>query len=67
MREFLEIHIDNATKHLFYTFHRGKKISEIWWLLEIDTSTFWFKWTKFLDGLLRRIGSCLIYGWNYIF
>ena len=65
MREYLEIQIDSTSKHLFYMFHHGKRLSELWWIVEIDTSTVWLKWTSFLYKMLDRFGTYLILGWDY--
>lgn len=64
MREFLEIRIGSTWKHLFYTFHKGRSLGSVW-LVEMETSSFWFKWTRFLYGILHKLGDVLFYSWQY--
>lgn len=65
MREYLGIQIGSTSKRLFYMFHHGKRLSDLWWIVEIDTSTFWLKWTNFLYKTLHRLGTYLILDWGY--
>ena len=64
MREFFAIRIDSKWKHLFYPFHKGRHLEDVW-SLDIDTSGNWFRWTRFLYRVLHKLGMPLFYGWQY--
>lgn len=64
MREFLEIRIDPIWKYLFYTFHKGRDLGSVW-LVEMESSSFWFKWTGLLYGILHKLGNTLFFSWQY--